>query len=114
MLTATSAAPLASLANLSPGLLIGAGILALAELVLDVIALVDLYRRPASQVALGNKWVWVVLIILINLIGSILYLAVGRTRGTPPAQQAPSEERRGSATSVADALYGTRDETPPR
>ena len=100
-----------SLTTLPPWLLVTLGVVALAELVLDVIALVDLYRRPIAQVTLGNKWVWVVLIILINLIGSILYLAIGRKR--PPQSDHPQRatEHRGNAASVADALYGTRDDS---
>ncbi|HEX4399799.1 MAG TPA: PLD nuclease N-terminal domain-containing protein [Galbitalea sp.] len=103
-----------SLATISPWLLVALGVIALAELVLDVIALVDLYRRPITQVTLGNKWVWVVLIILINLIGSILYLAIGR-KGPERSEhpQRPTEQR-GNAASVVDVLYGARDDTKPQ
>jgi hypothetical protein len=100
-----------NLASLPTWLLIVLGVVALAELVLDVVALVDLYRRPVAQVTFGNKWVWVVLIILINLIGSILYLAIGRSR-PPQSDDSPQpSERHGNAASVADALYGPRDDT---
>ena len=100
-----------SLTTLPPWLLVTLGVVALAELVLDVIALVDLYRRPIAQVTLGNKWVWVVLIILINLIGSILYLAIGRKRASQSDHPQQPTEHRGNAASVADALYGTRDDS---
>ena len=103
-----------SLTTLPPWLLVTLGVVALAELVLDVIALVDLYRRPIAQVTLGNKWVWVVLIILINLIGSILYLAIGRKRASQSDHPQQPTEHRGNAASVADALYGTRDDTKPQ
>ncbi|HEY5230502.1 MAG TPA: hypothetical protein VIJ11_06395, partial [Galbitalea sp.] len=53
-----------NLASLPVWLLVVLGAAALAEVVLDVIALVDLYRRPIAQVTSGNKWLWVILIIL--------------------------------------------------
>ncbi|HEX3679308.1 MAG TPA: PLD nuclease N-terminal domain-containing protein [Galbitalea sp.] len=99
------------LGTIPPWLLVILGIVALAELVLDVIALVDLYRRPIAQVTLGNKWVWVVLIILMNLIGSILYLAIGRKGPQQSEHPRQPTEQRGNAASVVDALYGARDGT---
>jgi uncharacterized integral membrane protein len=48
------------------------------QLVLMVVALIDLYRRDVSQIAFGNKWPWVLIILLLNVIGPIIYLIVGR------------------------------------
>ena len=45
------------------------------ELVLVVIALVDLIKRPQVR---GNKLVWVLIIVFVEIIGPILYLALGR------------------------------------
>lgn len=83
-------------------------VLVVAQVTLDVVALIDLYRRPASRVASGNKWVWVAVILLVNVIGAILYLAVGRVRteaavAVPPSRPVPTD-------SIADALYGPRDD----
>jgi hypothetical protein len=47
----------------------------LVEIVLVVIALVDLIRRERTR---GPKWVWVLVILFINLIGPIVYLLFGR------------------------------------
>jgi uncharacterized membrane protein YhaH (DUF805 family) len=47
----------------------------LIELVLIVIALVDLARREHTR---GPKWVWVLVIVFINLFGPIAYLLFGR------------------------------------
>jgi hypothetical protein len=83
------------------------GALGVVELALDVVALVLLVRTPQSRVTLP-KWLWAVLIIFINLIGSILFLAIGR-RPTPVADPRASGAARGphpAASSVADALYG--------
>jgi len=99
------AGSLTGLATLPAWTLVVLAAAVLAQVVLDVVALVDLYRRPIDRVALGNKWAWVAIIVLINLIGAILYFVVGRRpalaveTGAPPV----SAERRGS---IADALYG--------
>jgi hypothetical protein len=97
------------LSALPTGVLVVLGVVLLIELALDVIALADLYRRPLDQVALGNKWVWVAIIILVNLIGPILYLAIGRKPAVPSGGAAPA--RPGSAADVADKLYGPRDDS---
>lgn len=78
-----------------------------ADLVLYVVALVDLYRRPPSQVVTGNKWIWLAIILLVSTIGAILYLAVGRTAAPidSSAAQAPTRER---LNDIADVLYGAR------
>ena len=46
------------------------------QLALMVYALVDLARR--ERVRYGSKLLWVVVIVLINIIGPIVYLAWGR------------------------------------
>ncbi len=45
------------------------------ELVLMVIALIDLVKQPRTR---GPKWAWVLIIVFINLIGPILYFILGR------------------------------------
>jgi hypothetical protein len=47
----------------------------LIELALMVIALVDLIRRERTK---GPKWVWALVVVLINIIGPIVYLLFGR------------------------------------
>ncbi|MBM7580570.1 PLDc N-terminal domain-containing protein [Jeotgalibacillus terrae] len=49
--------------------------LALINIIIAVIALIDLAKRPSVN---GPKWVWVLVIIIINLIGPILYFVFGR------------------------------------
>jgi hypothetical protein len=50
--------------------------LVLLELALLVIALVDVIRR--EHVTGGNKVVWILVIVLVNFIGPIVYLIFGR------------------------------------
>lgn len=45
------------------------------ELGLMIAALVDLIKREKTK---GPKWVWALVIILVNLFGPIVYFLVGR------------------------------------
>jgi hypothetical protein len=47
------------------------------QLVLIVLALRDL-ARPERTVQGGNKWAWVVVIVLLGLLGPVAYFWVGR------------------------------------
>ena len=47
----------------------------LIQLALLITALVDLVRRPQTR---GPKWAWVLVIVLINFIGPIVYFVAGR------------------------------------
>jgi hypothetical protein len=102
-----------SLMSLPVGLLVALGVLAVVEITLDVVALVDLYRRPAARVVFGNKWIWVAIIILVNIVGAILYLAIGRkpAAATGPADTASARAATPApaAESIANSLYGSRD-----
>jgi heme/copper-type cytochrome/quinol oxidase subunit 4 len=101
----------ATLADLPVALIAIFAGLALVQVGLDVVALVHLYRTPAAQVAGGNKWLWVVIIVLVNLIGAILYLAIGH-RAPPAAEQAAARpsDRMGD---IVDSLYGREYQPPP-
>jgi len=50
--------------------------LILVEIGLMAFALYDLVKR--RRVKGGNKWVWGVVIVVVNLIGPILYFVIGR------------------------------------
>ena len=45
------------------------------QLVLIVVALIDLVKREHTR---GPKWIWALVILLVNLIGPIIYFVVGR------------------------------------
>ena len=47
----------------------------LIQLGLMVAALVDLARRERTR---GPKWIWVLVIVFVNLIGPIVYFLAGR------------------------------------
>jgi len=48
------------------------------ELGLMIWALIDLIKQPATR---GPKWMWVLIIILVNFIGPIIYFIIGREEG---------------------------------
>jgi hypothetical protein len=49
----------------------------LLELGLMVFALMDLSKRPSVR---GPKWVWILVIVLVDLIGPVVYFLYGRER----------------------------------
>ena len=51
--------------------------IAVIELGLVIFSLYDL-TRPGREVKGGNKIVWAIVIVVFNLLGSLLYLTVGR------------------------------------
>ena len=46
-------------------------------------SLFDCARTPQEQVRKLPKWAWIVLIIIFELLGSLLWLFVGRPKRTP-------------------------------
>jgi hypothetical protein len=58
-------------------------IMAAAEGILKTAALIDIKRRPASQIR-GSKWIWALVVLLVNSFGGapLVYFAFGRRR--PP------------------------------
>jgi hypothetical protein len=102
---------LAARLGISPtivGLVLG---LIVLQLSLQVYALVDLARR--DRVRGGHKWLWALIIAFGNLVGAIVYLAVGRA----PAEVDIPSTASGASTAGGDAgrravdsLYGPRDQ----
>jgi NADH:ubiquinone oxidoreductase subunit 6 (subunit J) len=90
------------------------GVLAVVQITLDVVALVDLYRRPVKQVVFGNKWIWVAIVLLINTVGAIIYLVVARKPVAMPENAGPSASPTVRAQDIADALYGPREDPDQR
>ena len=76
---------------LSPGLLLAIGSLAVIQLVLFITALVSLLRK---KVPAGEKVLWLVIILLVNIIGPIIYFAIGSSMLDEKAASSENEERR--------------------
>jgi drug/metabolite transporter (DMT)-like permease len=47
----------------------------IVQLILLVVALLDLLKREKTR---GPKWVWVLVILFVNLLGPIIYFLFGR------------------------------------
>ena len=100
--------PTAADVVLPSGALVALIVLSLIEVALAVFCIVDIVRRPA---VLGDrKWVWIVIILLFNLIGSIIYLAIGRAQPAPPEIRAEPGAAGGRVAAAADILYGRAPE----
>ena len=51
--------------------------LVLIEVGLMVAALIHIFTHKTYK--MGNRWIWLVLVILINIIGPVLYFVLGRS-----------------------------------
>jgi hypothetical protein len=76
---------------------------AVADVILKVVALIDLKRRPASQVR-GPRWLWAAVVAVVSSAGvvPISYFVFGRR---PPRSLDPST-RRGDGNAAAGGLPG--------
>jgi hypothetical protein len=69
------------------GFLLVFGLLAIAGFAFWIWALVDCIRVPDdSMYQSGTKLVWVLVIVLLQVVGAIIYLAVGRPRNPAGSQ----------------------------
>lgn len=76
----------------------------LLTIALMVFALVDIIRRDDSQVRHLPKFIWLILVILLPLIGSILWFAIGREYPQEGIRLGrPAREPRQAPTTVAPA-----------
>ena len=101
-----------STSSLSPALVAGLVVLAAVELSLLAWALVDLYRRPKDQINGGGKIPWLILCLLLQIVGPVVYLVAGRERQAPAAAgrsgaevPAPRPVGQTDAAAVVDRLF---------
>ena len=94
-----------------PGFVLALGVLAVVNAGLLIAALVSLIQRPVAAVRFHNKWLWGALIVLVNWIGPLSYLAIGRIDAPldEPAGLggAPAAER---ARRAVELLYGPQEQ----
>ncbi|MDZ4168542.1 MAG: PLDc N-terminal domain-containing protein [Coriobacteriia bacterium] len=87
-------------------MIVGVVVLGLFEFGLMLWAVVDWVKRPPAQIR-GNRILWLLLILLVNIAGPIIYLTVGRLPAAiDDSQVVASPEASQAAT---DVLYGDSD-----
>jgi hypothetical protein len=85
--------------------------LIVVQLALQLYALADLARR--DRVRGGRKWLWALVIAFGNVVGAIVYLAVGRSPAKidiPATASGASTAGGEAARRAVDALYGPKDQ----
>lgn len=102
---------LAEFTGLPNSVIIGLLVLSVVQLLLQIVAFVDLARR--NRVAHLPKWVWVLVILLVNNgIGAIVYLAVGRNPASLEfdSDDSPADDQAiNRARKAVDLLYATAE-----
>jgi len=80
-------------------------VVAVAQIALEVYAIVDIIKRPKDRITGDNKVLWILLVVFVNLIGAIIYLVVGRkpeaVADSKPVDTAPEVSR-----NAVETLYG--------
>lgn len=95
--------------QLPPWVLAIAGVVAIAQIAFEVWALVDMLKRPADELTLGGrKWLWAIIILMVNWVGAIIYLVAGRKPAS--VDQSPSAPASQRADAALDRLYGAPKE----
>jgi hypothetical protein len=95
------------LSTLPVGVLIAGGVVVLAQIIFELWALIDMLRRPADQLTLGGrKWLWAIIIVVVNWIGAIVYFIAGRKPPAVDEGQGQADQMHEQAQVVADVLYG--------
>ena len=104
--------------DLPPWALAGIVVLGLVQLCLQVLALVNAFRTPEERLVTGRRWVWVVVIVVGQLMGTIIYLAAARKpvvqEDTIHSRSTSDASARAEAKKAADLLYGSSSETKDR
>jgi hypothetical protein len=94
------------LSTLPAWVLVVGGLAMVTQLSFEIWVLVKMLQTPAEQITLGGrKWLWAVIIMLVNWIGAIVFLVAGR-KPAPVAEVRPSAPAATRAADAADLLYG--------
>lgn len=96
-------------ADLPGWTLIAIAVLGVAQVSLQVVALVIAFRTPEERLTGGRRWVWILVVVLGQLLGAILFFAAAR-RPVPSDDPLRREDNASSvdakARRAADVLYG--------
>lgn len=87
-----------------PAVIAGLVLVAVIEVSLMLWAVFDWAKRPPEQIR-GNRILWLLLILLVNIAGPIIYLTVGRLPA--PAQDLSAGDAGARSHAAMDSLYGS-------
>ncbi|MHB1341131.1 MAG: PLD nuclease N-terminal domain-containing protein [Coriobacteriia bacterium] len=94
--------------SLPTGVLIGIGVLVIVQVVVEIYALIQLFKTPDDRIAFGKKWLWVIIILFVNLVGAVIFLVAGRKPAPAAEPLQPSRPSTDRAERAADVLYGDK------
>lgn len=102
---------LVPLAEMPGWLLVALGVLVVAQVSLEVYALIVLFRTPPDRLEFGKRWPWLLIILLVNLVGAIVFLVAGRKPepAAEPTRPTGTSDAADRASRAVDALYGPPD-----
>ncbi len=105
------------LSDLGTPALIALGVVGLVEVAFIIWGLYDIW---AGRKAKSQPWLWTIVVIVLNWIGVVVYLAAGRRPAAPrptdhtpdggPARGEDDEARSRRAEDAVDTLYGGKQE----
>ncbi|MHA6525479.1 PLD nuclease N-terminal domain-containing protein [Tessaracoccus sp. G1721] len=101
--------------NLPVWLLIILGVVLVVELALLIVGVVSWARTPDAQMPRPNKWVWLVLILFVQIIGPVAFLLARRSEAryavAPEPEALPGARHAATRTAddTANLLYGPRE-----
>lgn len=81
--------------------LLALAVVLVAEITLWVVALTVLFRTPQERLTLP-RWVWVLIIVAVQIIGAVVFLLAGRR----PAEVDETRRTPVGVESAVDTLYG--------
>ncbi len=98
--------------GVSTGLALVFIVLIAVQISLQIGSLIHLFTRPGGTVT-PNRWVWVVVILLGNGVGAVVYLVLAKSRIKPvddplSRSEGPVVAPLTGAQRTVDLLYGTR------
>ncbi|MDX5399031.1 MAG: PLD nuclease N-terminal domain-containing protein [Actinomycetes bacterium] len=103
--------------DLPTAALVGLGILVVVVLALLIVGVVAWAGTPEDRMPPPNKWLWLAIIVFLQILGPIAFLVLRRQHGRymgvetgPAAANSPATTRR-TATDAADLLYGGSEES---
>jgi hypothetical protein len=88
---------------------IALAVLVVAQVTLLVISVVVLARTARERLVFDRKWPWALIIALVNIIGPVMFLAVGR-RAAPVDVSQSAEPKGDSLARAVENLYGENRE----